>query len=320
MGGAPWPRRRPLRARCIDAVEMGELCCAPMCGIAGIVAYRDGASVAKAEVEVAARRAAPPRPGRRGAVDVAGRPRRLRAPAARDRRPLAARPPADAHAGRPLRHHVQRRDLQLPRAAARARGRRAPLPLAERHRGAAARLPRVGPRAVRPAARHVRLRALRRRAPRDAARPRSHGHQAALRRGRRAPAGVRLRGAGAAPRVGRRRPRSGGPRELSCVGLDRGAAHALPRDPRAAAGVVAAHPRGRRRGARPLLAPRGRARPRGARVRRRGGRGAARGAARFRATSHGVGRAGRRLPLRRGRFLGAGRADVRSAAQPRCAA
>ena len=86
------------------------------------------------------------------------RPHRPRAPAPRDHRPVGGRRAADGERRRALSHHVQRRDLQLPRAAARARRQGLRLPIAERHRGAAASLrgPRAGDGAR--AARHVRLR------------------------------------------------------------------------------------------------------------------------------------------------------------------
>ena len=65
---------------------------------------------------------APPGPRRLGLLDRRGGRRRPRSPAALDRRPLRARPPADGLGERPLRPRLQRRDLQLRRAAPRARG------------------------------------------------------------------------------------------------------------------------------------------------------------------------------------------------------
>ena len=71
----------------------------------------------------------------------ARRPRRRpRQPAPCDHRPLTARRDADGRRRRRLRHHLQRRDLQLPRVAARARAARTQLPLAHRHGGRAARV------------------------------------------------------------------------------------------------------------------------------------------------------------------------------------
>ena len=70
------------------------------------------------------------------------RPRRPRASAPRHHRPVGGRRAADGERRRALSHHLQRRDLQLPRAAARARGQGLRLPHAERHRSAAAPLRR----------------------------------------------------------------------------------------------------------------------------------------------------------------------------------
>ena len=90
-----------------------------MCGIAGVVNL-DGSPVDREVVERMTDGDRAPRPRRRG--HARRRRRRPRPPAPGDHRPLAARREADARRRRRVRHHLQRRDLQLPRAAARARG------------------------------------------------------------------------------------------------------------------------------------------------------------------------------------------------------
>ena len=65
-----------------------------------------------------------PRAGRRRPLGRRRRRRGARPPPAVDHRSVAGRPPADGSRLRALRHHLQRRDLQLPRAARRARAAR----------------------------------------------------------------------------------------------------------------------------------------------------------------------------------------------------
>ena len=86
-----------------------------MCGIAGVL-DRSGAPVPLDAAAPDERRDRPPRPRRRG--PVRRRPRRPGQPAPGDHRPVAARRtcrwPSEPAT---LRHHLQRRALQLPRAA-----------------------------------------------------------------------------------------------------------------------------------------------------------------------------------------------------------
>ncbi len=87
-----------------------------MCGIAGIFAYHYAATAGRSRR--AAHHPRPhgrARPGWHGRVVFAGQPRRPRAPAAVDHRPLRPRRPAHGQHRRPAGHQLQRRDLQLPR-------------------------------------------------------------------------------------------------------------------------------------------------------------------------------------------------------------
>ena len=104
-----------------------------MCGIAGYLELDGGRGRHRAAPDEPRDRAS--RARRRGPVRATG-------PVGLGHRRLAiidlaagAQPMLSAD-GR-LRHHLQRRGLQLPRAARRARGARRPLPLAHRHRGRA---------------------------------------------------------------------------------------------------------------------------------------------------------------------------------------
>ena len=97
-----------------------------MCGIAGILRYRDGPRVDERDVLASARRAAPPRPGRRGALALRGRARRRSAIAGSRSSISRRRPPADGDARTAAARRLQRRDLQLPRAARGARRARSP--------------------------------------------------------------------------------------------------------------------------------------------------------------------------------------------------
>ena len=128
-----------------------------MCGIAGILSlsgHPGARPAAQARGHERPDRAS--RPRRRGHLGARARPRRLRPPPPEHHRPRA-RPPADDRRGR-QRHHLQRRDLQLPRGPRRAR--RRALPHRLRHRGRAARPTDAGAPLARPPARHVRLRDL----------------------------------------------------------------------------------------------------------------------------------------------------------------
>ncbi len=121
-----------------------------------------------------------PGPGRRRRV--AGRQRRARPPPPRRHRHRGRRA---THVGRARRphgtgHHLQRRDLQLPRTPVRAADPGPPLRDQQRHRGGSARLPGVGGGVHRTPQRHVRLRAVGPDTPRTAAGPRPDGDQAAL--------------------------------------------------------------------------------------------------------------------------------------------
>ena len=97
-----------------------------MCGIAGIFAYLDVAPPSTATSSRASTHRMAAR-GPDGSGDWFSADRRvgLRPPAARDHRSLRARRAADAQRRRHAHHHLQRRDLQLPRAARGARSARA---------------------------------------------------------------------------------------------------------------------------------------------------------------------------------------------------
>src|SRR5215211_1145986 len=113
---------------------------------------------------------------------LARRRRRLRVPPARDHRPARAVEPADAL--RAAAPRLQRRDLQLPGASRGAARARPHVRDGGRRRGAAARVVAVGRRGARPLQRHVRLRALGRRAAAARARGRPLRREAPLLRGR----------------------------------------------------------------------------------------------------------------------------------------
>ena len=87
-----------------------------MCGIAGLIA-RDGWTGPIERLTAMRDELRHRGPDDAGAWWSADRPRRPRASPARDHRPLAGRPPADGEPARRPPHHLQRRDLQLPRAA-----------------------------------------------------------------------------------------------------------------------------------------------------------------------------------------------------------
>ena len=166
----------------------GELSCHAMCGIAGIVRYRDGAPVAKQDVESLRdeqRHRGPDDAGLWTSADgrVGFGHRRL---AIVDLSPLGHQPMLSDDGRFAITFNGEIYNFRELRRELEARGHA--LPLDQRHRGPAARLPRVGPLPARPPARDVRLRPLRRRAARDAARARSDGDQAPLRRRRRAAA------------------------------------------------------------------------------------------------------------------------------------
>ena len=118
-----------------------------------------------------------PRPGRRG--HLRAERLRLRHAPPLDRRP-GRRPPADGERRRALRHHLQRRDLQLSGAAQGAGSARPSLPHQQRHREHPARLRGLGRRRLAEARGHVRGRDLGPAQPHGHAGARSAGHQALL--------------------------------------------------------------------------------------------------------------------------------------------
>ena len=207
-----------------------------MCGIAGIHAYLDVAPpVDRAELERINDRMAARGPDGNGLWLCRRRAHGARPSAARHHRPERGRRAADAQRLRPLHHHLQRRDLQLPRAARGAGRARLRLPQRLRHRGAAAALCRLRRRHGEEAARHVRLRPVGRREAHAAAGARCAGHQAALLGRRRLDGALRLAGQGAAGRrPGRPRSRSGRHRGLPPVRQRARALHGLARGPHAA--------------------------------------------------------------------------------------
>ncbi len=137
----------------------------------------------------------PPRSRRPGLERVRepGRSGLPRPPPAGDHRPRRARQPADDLRHGPLLADLQRRDLQLHRAARGTCQPRRDLHHHVRQRGAAASLRDVGRGRAAEAARHVRLRDLRPRAPAAVRRARPFRHQAALLFRGQAGRGVRLR-------------------------------------------------------------------------------------------------------------------------------
>ena len=136
---------------------------------------------------------------------VAGQARRPRAPPPGDHRLERNRRAADGERRRPVRHHLQRRDLQFPGAARPPARAGSPLPRPLRHRGAAAPLRRQGAGDGRRSPRHVRVRDFRRRRAHAVPRPRPLRRQTALLRRRRLGLPLRFAGQGAA---GRRRRRA----------------------------------------------------------------------------------------------------------------
>ncbi len=176
-----------------------------MCGIAGLwdAEPAELAPVVERMLAVIAHRG----PGRRRHLRRG--PLRARPPAPLDHRPRRPRLAADAGRPRPLRAHLQRRDLQLHRAARGAGRARRPLPDRVRLRGPPRRLRDVGQRLPAALQRHVRLRDPRPRREAPLLRPRPPRCQAARLRARRPPLRVRVRAQGARRRrrdLGRARP------------------------------------------------------------------------------------------------------------------
>ncbi len=139
----------------------------------------------------------------------------------------AVRPPAHGLGLGPLRHLLQRRDLQRRGDARQARGPRQGLSGTLRHRGAAGGLRRMGPgaNALR-SRRHVRHRPLGPAGARALPDPRPAGQEAALLVAAGRPPALRLRAAGAEgpPQVrGRDRPRRA--RRVRAPGLFPASAH-----------------------------------------------------------------------------------------------
>jgi hypothetical protein len=200
----------------------------------------------------------PSRAGRRGVLR--GGAARARPQAADHSRHVQARAPAHVHRGRPARHHLQRRGLQLPRAAGGAGGQGAHLPDHDGHRGHPPPLPGRGRGHARQAQRHVRLRHLGPAVEEAVHRPRPAGHQAALLHRRRG--GPRLRlGDQGAPRHRAGEAAQGQPgdaRRLHERGLRAHGAHPLPGHREAAARLVHDH-RPRRPAHAPVLGPEARA-------------------------------------------------------------
>ena len=282
-----------------------------MCGIAGIVALP--------------RR---PRPSRRptssrcatsNAIAVrttrgcGRRPTAASASATAGSRSSTSRRSATSRCSRPTARCtivVQRRDLQLPRAAPRARGRWATASARRATpRCCCTATARGGSRCSTACAACSPSRSTTRERRETLLARDPLGHQAALRRRRRAPARVRLRDPGAAPRCwATAAARSGGPRELPALGLDRGRrARSTAGSARCRPASLAARPTRRAsRARRPTGASRTSSGAR-SRWRRRRRREALRAALLDSvAPSPGGRRAGRRLPLRRRRLVGAG--------------
>ena len=148
-----------------------------MCGIAGRVNFASGAPVAPATVRAMCDLIAHRGPDGHGVYcdgAVGFGHRRL---AIIDLSPGGAQPMQTRR--RRAGHHLQRRDLQLPRAEGRARRHGPRVPQRERHRGDPRRLSRVGHRVRRAARRDVRAGALGRAAAAAVHRPRSAGQEAA---------------------------------------------------------------------------------------------------------------------------------------------
>ena len=290
-----------------------------MCGIAGMIDWRAATSadalraIGEAMNETLRHRG----PDGGGRLDRGRGRRDAGAAPPRHHRSQPRRRAADA-VGRPaLRHHLQRRDLQLSRHPQRACRRRPDDAQRFRHRGAARGLRAVGRRGGgRAHHRHVRVRAV---GP-------HHAHAVAGARPARHQADVLRRAARprcCSPRSSRRsapRPAGGRPsttmrsRAICATATSRSRARSIAR-PRS---CRRAHPDGaRRRGAEADLllgcaagrAHRAVAQRSGA-GRGRGDRAARCAAARCRPAAHDRRRAARRVSLRRHRFLDRGRADA----------
>ena len=210
-----------------------------MCGIAGMIDWRAATSARGAALDRRSheRDAASPRSRRQRRLGRGGGRRGAGAAAARDHRSQPRRGAADA-VGRPaLRHHLQRRDLQLPRHPQRTRRRWPGDAQRLRHRGAAGGLRALGRggggRAHR---RDVRLRAVGPHHAHAVAGARPARHQAALLRRDARSRAVRFAAQGISCRARLEtddRRRCGG--GLSAPQLYRAAAHHLSRGGEAAA-------------------------------------------------------------------------------------